>query len=313
MLAHAEPILCLSKFGLSKPLPKNKADTVKFRRPIPFTVSTTQLTEGVTPTPKQMSYEDVTVQLGQYGDVVEITDRVHDLAEDPVLMEASELAGEQAAETIEMVTYGVIKAGTTVFYGASGDSARTDVDDPLTHDRQAAVTRYLDSMRAKPHTKMVGASVKVSTVPIEPAYIAFGHTDLEYDIRAMTNYTSTEKYANGKPLPYEVGKVTKVRYILTPLLVPFQAGGAAVGASGMIADDAVTVDVYPVIYAAKESYGLVPLKGAGAISPSVLNPGTPSKSDPLGQRGYVGWKTWFSCIVLNDTWLARLEVGATDL
>jgi len=28
MLQHAEPILVLSKFGQSKPLPKNKADTV---------------------------------------------------------------------------------------------------------------------------------------------------------------------------------------------------------------------------------------------------------------------------------------------
>lgn len=28
MLAHAEPILVLSKFGQNKPLPRNKADTV---------------------------------------------------------------------------------------------------------------------------------------------------------------------------------------------------------------------------------------------------------------------------------------------
>ena len=39
MLSHAEPILVLSKFGQSKPLPKNKADNVKFRRPIPFAVA----------------------------------------------------------------------------------------------------------------------------------------------------------------------------------------------------------------------------------------------------------------------------------
>ena len=93
MLEHAEPILVLEKFAQAKPLPRNTADNVKFRRPIPYSVNTTQLVEGVTPTPKQMQYEDVSVSLGQYGDVIEITDRVADLCEDPVLNDAAMLAG----------------------------------------------------------------------------------------------------------------------------------------------------------------------------------------------------------------------------
>lgn len=67
MLEHAEPILILEKFAKSKPLPKNTAKTISFRRPIPFPVSTTQLIEGVTPPAKQMDFEDVEVELGQYG------------------------------------------------------------------------------------------------------------------------------------------------------------------------------------------------------------------------------------------------------
>jgi N4-gp56 family major capsid protein len=57
----------------------------------------------------------------------------------------------------------------------------------------------------------------------------------------------------------------------------------------------------------------VPLKGQSAMTPTVLNPGTPSKSDPLGQRGYVGWKTWFNAVRLNETWMSRLEVAASNL
>ncbi|MFC0268573.1 N4-gp56 family major capsid protein [Kushneria aurantia] len=114
MLSHAEPILVLSKFGQSKPLPKNKADTVKFRRPVPFPAQTTPLAEGVTPTARQMAYEDVTVTIKQWGDVVEITDVVDDLAEDPVLSDASQLCGEQASETIELQTWGALRAGTNV-------------------------------------------------------------------------------------------------------------------------------------------------------------------------------------------------------
>ena len=81
----------------------------------------------------------------------------------------------------------------------------------------------------------------------------------------------------------------------------------------MVSTGGSNADVYPIVMIAKESYGLVPLRGAGAIQPTVLNPGTPSKSDPLGQRGYVGWKTWFVCVVLNQAWMVRMEVGATDL
>ena len=62
MLKHAEPVLVLQKFGLMKKVPANKTDAIKFRRPVPLGPSTTPLTEGVTPTSQQMSYEDVSGQ-----------------------------------------------------------------------------------------------------------------------------------------------------------------------------------------------------------------------------------------------------------
>jgi len=141
MLSHAEPILVLSKFGQSKPLPKNKADTVKFRRPVPFANVTVALSEGVTPSSQQMAYEDVTVQIKQWGAWTEITDVVHDLAEDPVLADASMLCGEQAAETIEYQTWGAIRAGTNVFF-ANG-STRSAVNSVYGLAKQRAVTRSL--------------------------------------------------------------------------------------------------------------------------------------------------------------------------
>ena len=311
MLSHAEPILCLSKFGQVKPLPKNKTDTIKFRRPVPFTVSTVALTEGVTPTAQAMAYEDVTVQLLQYGAVVDITDKIEDLSEDPVLKDASMLCGEQAAETIEMLLWGKLKAGTSVFY-ANG-AVRTAVNSAITLPRQRAVTRALKANRGKKVTSMVSASVNVSTAPVDAAYIAFGHTDLEAYIRGLAGFTPTEQYGSMQALPYEIGKVEDVRYILTPLLVPFADAGGLAATNGIVTTTGTASDVYPIIYVAKESYGLVPLKGANAITPTVLNAGTPSKSDPLGQVGHDGWKTYFEATILNQTWLSRLEVGATAL
>lgn len=310
MLSHAEPILVLSKFGQNKPLPKNKADTVKFRRPIPFALATTPLQEGVTPSARQMQYEDVPVQIKQYGDIVEITDVVHDLSEDPVLKDATMLCGEQAAETIEVLTWSVIQGGTNVFY-ANG-SSRGTVNTKISTTKQRAITRSLKANRGKKITSMVSASPNYSTEPVDAAFIALGHTDLEPDIRDMTGFVPCEKYGSMKALPYEVGKVEDVRYILSPVLNPILAAGSGT-LNGMTSVGGANVDIYPVIYICKEAFGLVPLKGKGAITPSVINPNNPSSADPLGQRGFVGWKTYFEAVILNETWMARLECGATAL
>jgi N4-gp56 family major capsid protein len=312
MLEHARPIIVLSDYGQSKPLPKNKAEQVKFRRPVPYVVSTTQLTEGVTPSSHKTSYVDVPATMGQYGDLAEITDRVADMSEDPVLKDMSVLSGEQAAETIEMVTWGVIKAGTNVVYSTAADTVRTDVDAAINLDQQRTAVRFLNAQRGKRITSKMSSSVQYGTEAVDAAYLCFGHTDCEQDIRDMTGFTPTEKYGSMKPLPYECGKVENVRYILTPLLESFADSGAAVGSTGLKTSGTL-VDVYPLVMIAKEAYGLVPLRGAGAIHPTVLNPGTVSKSDPLGQRGYVGWKTWFVAVVLNQAWMVRLEAGVSAL
>jgi N4-gp56 family major capsid protein len=65
-----------------------------------------------------------------------------------------------------------------------------------------------------------------------------------------------------------------------------------------------------MIIVAQNAYGIVPLQGEGAVTPTVINP-TPTKSDPLGQRGSVGWKTWQTLAILNQSWMARYEVAAT--
>lgn len=311
MLSHAEPVLVLQKFGMSKPLPKNTADTAKFRRPVPFAAATTPLVEGVTPTAQKMSYEDVTVQLKQYGKPIEITDQVVDMAEDPVLKDASMLAGEQAAETVEAITYGVVKGGTSVSY-ANG-TARAQVNTAITLNKQRAVTRSLKAQKAKKITKVLDGSVNYNTSPIEASFVAVGHTDLEADIRGLAGFTPVAEYGNRKPIcAEEIGSVEDVRYILSADLDPFQAAGSAT-LNSMVADDSTNVDVYPVLFFGREAFGLVPLKGSKAITPRVINPDTVDKSDPMGQRGYVSWKTYFAAVILNETWMHRLEVGATDL
>ena len=91
--------------------------------------ATTPLVEGVTPSATQFSYEDVSATLLQYGQIVEITDVIEDTHEDPVLNDATVQAGENIGRTMEALDWGILRAGTNVFY-ANG-TQRTDVNTPI--------------------------------------------------------------------------------------------------------------------------------------------------------------------------------------
>jgi len=310
MLKHAKPHIVLDKLGLSKQMPKNKSDTIKFRRPKVFTAADTPLTEGVTPSATQFSYEDVSATLAQYGQVVEITDKIEDLAEDPVLKDASMQCGENIGRTIEKLNYGVVKAGTNVFY-ANG-AARSSVNTTISLSKQRAVTRYLSAQKAKKITRILGGSNNYATQPVQAAYVAVTHTDVENDIRNMPGFVPVANYGNRQPLhEMELGSVDDVRYIISADLDPFEDDGAAT--SSMISTSGSNADVYPVLYFGQDAWASVALRGQGAVSPSIIPVGQKTKDDPLGQRGYVGWKTWHVAVRLNEAWMARLEVAATDL
>lgn len=314
MLKYQAHVRILDKFGMLRTMPKNKTQTIKFRRPKTFTAATAPLVEGVTPTPTQFSYEDVEGTLKQYGQVVEITDVIEDTHEDPVLNDASEQAGENIGRTLEALDWGVLRAGTNVFY-ANG-TARNQVNAPISLNKQRAVIRGLKAQKAMKITRILSGSVNFQTRPIEASYVAVHHTDVEQDIRNMPGFSPVAEYGNRTPVSeYEIGSVEDVRYVCSPDLPPFEdAGGAASGSgTAMVSTSGTSADVYPVLYIGKESYGLVPLRGYGAISPSIIRPGVKTKSDPLGQRGYVGWKTWHLSLILNQVWMARLEVAVTVL
>lgn len=312
MLEHAQPVVVLDKFGATKPMPKNKSTTIKFRRAVPLTPPTTPLSEGVTPAARGITFEDVTGTLAQYGDVLSLTDVIEDTHEDPVLNEMVMLAGESIGATTEKLTWGVLSGGTSVFY--SGGADRDEVDEPISKDLQRKITRYLRANKAKKFTKILSSSTDYGTEAVEAAYIAVAHTDLESDIRNMSGFIPTADYGTRKLVcEQEIGSVEDVRYVLSPDLDPFLGEGPAVGSTGMLASDDTNLDVYPVLFLGMDAYGTVPLRGQGAVEPSIIPVGQKTKDDPLGQRGYVGWKTWFLAMILNQSWLARAEVAVTDL
>lgn len=305
-LKRGLPFLILEKFGQGRPVPENNSKVTKFRRYEALSPAINTLGEGVTPAAKQLTVTDVTATLVQYGDLITTTDVIMDTHEDNVLKEAVDVLGEQAAIMIETVRYNVLKAGTNVQY-ANG-AVRTAVNTALTTAMQRKVTRTLKRQNARQITTVIRSTPSYGTANVAASFIGLVHPDLESDIRGMTGFTPAEQYGTLVPYENEIGKIEDVRYLTSTVFVPFADGGGAKGL--MISTTGTSADVYPILYLARDAYGIVPLKGMTAITPTVVNP-KPSDSDPLAQRGHVGWKSMQTAVILNDAWMVRLEVAAT--
>lgn len=310
-LVHAEPILVLSKLGQTEPIPKNKGQKAKFRRAVPFPPATTPLAEGVRPAGQKLAIEDVEVDLKQYGDWTGITDVIQDTHEDPILQKMTQLCGQQAAETAELVLWGVVSGGTAVVF-ANG-TARNQVNTKITLVKLRQAVRSLSSNRAKKKTRILSGSADYATKPVEAGYIAVCHTDLEADIRDLEGFTPVAKYGSRSPIvPEEFGSVENVRFITTPLLEPLEDAGGAAGGT-VVSTTGTNADVYPIVVFGEDAYGVCPLKGKQSHEIKVRNPGKPEHGDELGQNGSVGWIMWFAGVILNQAWLMRIEVAATQL
>lgn len=327
LLDRAAPVLMIEKFGQSQPISQNNTKSAKWRRYflsgstgsagagagnfyIPLAL--TPLIEGVTPAGNKLANQDYTVTLAQYGDYVTITDVVQDTHEDQVLSEAVDILGEQAAYTLETIRFNVIKAGTNVFrLGAAGITvgARNLVNGPMTLGVQRSITTALNRQNARRFTKVVASNANYRTEPIEAAYIGLCHPDLETDIRQMAGFIHTKQYGTVTPWENEIGSVEGVRYLSSTIFTPFADAGAA-GVTTYRSTSGSNWDVYPIIYLARDAFGIVPLKGKDSITPMVVNP-KPAPGDPLGQRGTVGWKAYQAAVILQDAFLIRAEVCAT--
>lgn len=323
LLKRAAPHLVLEKFGQTYPIPQKNTQFAKFRRYflqgatgsagqwsagsnffVP--VSTTPLLEGVTPAGRKLANQDYTVQLKQYGDFITISDVVEDTHEDPILAEATAILGESAAYTIEIIRYNILKAGLNVFY-ANG-VARSSVNTTITLALQRQITTTLLRQNARMITNVVKSTPDFRTEPVEAAFIALTHPDLETDVRNMTGYINTKQYGTVTPWENEIGSVERVRYLTSTIFEPFPDAGGAKGA--MRSTTGTSADVYPILFLARDAYGIVPLKGKDSLTPMVVQP-RPAPGDPLGQRGTVGWKAWQSAVILQDAFMVRAEVAAT--
>ena len=311
LLKRAQPNLVTERFGQIDPQGEKKTKTRKFRRHEAISPAIAPVAEGIVPSGAQLNVTDLECSLEQYVQVIWITDQVQDFCEDNVLQDSVDNLSVAFSETIELIRFAVLKAGTNVFY-ANNVTSRATVNSPPVLGDIRRVVRSLRKNRAQTISKVVDASVKYGTTPVEEAYFAIIPTELESDVRNITGFSPASEYGN--VLPHELGKVENVRFMLSNVLTGWSAAGASgtVYLSGGVAvSTAASCDVYPILVFGQNAYGIVPFKGKNAVKIMVQNPDTPSVADPAGQKGFVSGKMYQTAIITQDLWMARVECAAT--
>ena len=327
MLPIAKRLLTFGKFAQKEVKSQGEGLEIRHRRYERLPIADQAIAEGVTPDFDNLEQVTIRHTLEQFGSYVNVTDVMMAAATDPMVQIITERQAQQAGETVDFLSYKVARAGSQVGYCRSAVSAgRGDVDLTISgmdnSSTGTATTKFLDQAirvlernDAQKLKSQLDASDGVSTSPIRESYIGICHTDLRQDLETIPGYVSVEKYADQSDiLDGEMGSARGIRFIGTTQAVPFKDAGKADHVGGgsdlQLSTSGTKADVYPVIIMAQDAFGCATLGGKDSLTSKVVSP-KPSPGDPLGQRGHISWSTWYSCTVLQNLWMYRLECAVT--
>jgi len=301
LLERALPRLVHIRYGQIRDIPKNMTNVIKFRKYSSLVAATTPLTESVTPVGSSLTITDITATVSQYGDYLSFSDFLQVTTLDPILVEAAEILGEQAGDTLDILCRNIITAGTAVQY--------SDVDSPQTNAARASVAaldvisvvdlnktiRDLKLENAKKITEMVSPNVAYATAPVDACFVGIVHPNISYTLTTLTGFTPIEDYASkANVMPGEIGKYKEIRFVETTNAKVFEDSGAG------------AIDVYATMILGRDAYGISRI--AGESLKNIVKPlGSSGTADPLDQRSTSGWKASFVAKILQQLFMIRIE------
>jgi len=284
LLARLLPTLVFAKYGQKKSLKSRSGKTIEFRKFTSLDPVTTPLTEGVTPTGKNLAVTSITATVEQYGDFVEISDMLDLVGIDPVLVESAELLGEQAGLTIDNRVRDIVCEGTNVQYANGKESSDAiTADDKMTSDEVARAAATLK----KGNVKRIDGKY----------YIGIVDPDIAYDLMKDPLWQDISKYSGGGAIMEgEIGKLHGVRFIETTETLVKTPG---------------SVNVHCAMIIGKDAYGIVDVDGSVKPENIVKAFGSAGTADPLNQRATSGWKALFTAKRLDENCMVRIECATT--
>lgn len=287
LLKRMLPYLVFLRYGQKKPLPKREGDTISFRRVESLAPATTPLTEGVTPDGSKINVTEVTATVQQYGDFVEVTDKLDLIGIDPIVTETSEILGEQAGLTIDNVVRDIVCAGTTVQYINNKTSTSALVNtDKISYAEIKKAVKTLKNNNVRPLE--------------DGSYVGLIDPDTESDITDDPMWVDVSKYNGGtKIMDGEIGKLAGVRFVTTT--------------ETLVKSGTSSLPVHCTMIIGKGAYGVVDVEGSTNKPKIILKPfGSSGTEDPLNQRQTQGWKAFFTAVRLNELAMVRIEHAVSE-
>ncbi|MFF2156062.1 N4-gp56 family major capsid protein [Paenibacillus chitinolyticus] len=291
MLDRLLPQLVYMNYGQKKPIPKNSGATTSFRRLNSLNVSTTALTEGVTPDGVDLNITKITATVQEYGAWTKISEFIAMTGLDPLLTEVTGLMGENAAESEDTIVRDVIAAGTNVMYANSKTARNTlTATDKITALDILRVRRLMRRNKVKQMSLPGGGK----------GWIAFIHTDVATDLMQTQEWKDQNTYVDTKNrVEGTIGKMYGIYFIEVDNGVKFAGAGAS------------SADVYGTLFIGDGAYGVPDISGSAKPDIIVHPKGSAGAADPLNQFNTVAWKAAFTVVRLNELCIIRYESGAT--
>lgn len=278
-------------------MPKNGGNQVSWRRFNALSLATSALTEGVTPTASALNMTEVTGTVNQYGNYVSISDAVNLMAIDDVMMEATDVLGQNGGESIDAVIRNVIQAGTSVIYATGSARSSVGTANVLTLSLLRRAIATLDAN----NTRRFGGPDQNSKIG-NGRFKLLIHPWQVQDLLNDSEIRNALQYGGNNEIQWDgqVGKIYNVD-IMQSTLVPVFAGQGSGGAN-----------VYGSLLIGANAFGAVNVAGKGKYELIVKQLGSAGADDPLNQRGSIGWTGWQLPVILNNNFMVRVETGATN-
>ena len=272
--------------------------TVIFRGFNRLTLALTPLNEGITPAGQNLTMNQVTAVLSQYGDYTVLSDIIQFLADFSMIEETAKTQAIQSSETIDTTIMNIVGAGTNVVYGDGTVSTRATVATTMviTAKLLTRAVRWMERNNVE----------KFASMPmIGNAYACVMHPDVVNDLRQDTSWISAVNYSSPTPsneyrgdlFTGELGYWQGLRVISTTMSPVYAAAGAS------------SQNVYGTLVYGKGAYAVSEF--SGGLETFIKTGGVQDTGDPLGQRATVGWKWMGTAAILDNLRIVRLETSAS--
>lgn len=274
-----------------------------------------------------------TATAAKYGNAIQLTEEVDLLQVNVAAVRLLDTLGANAGESLnelmvdeyQTVTSTSVRNGN-VTSGVPATTITSIVTAITAGDIKWAVNRVNRNSGMK-FTPLGTGSTNIGSSPIRDAYFGICHSDVEEDIRGLTDFIGVEQYAGYTETQVgEFGTVNGVRFCSTELsgVIAIDSGGSS---NTLRYTGGVTaIDLYDTFIYGKEAVGTISLNDEHTAStykmydqvPSPIQlishaPGSAGAGDPYNEIATIAWKAWWAAEVLNGKWLTRLRTGSMDL